>query len=213
MKKTVLTIIIFFTACAMAHAQQESRHAIEITTGYRSMVTDMAFPSYDEMAEDLKSTNEHAPLPALCVGWTYGWRRRWEMSLMASATMLWYEMERYPMVQTPDGNYEVNKEGRTYMKREYCVAPAISVDFRYKWLDRRNVEMYSGIGLGVSLVFPVPHLYFAPIGIKAGGGRVYSIAELNLSPHDTGGMLGIGVRLGNGKQSQSEWRRRQAVIQ
>ena len=211
MKKTFLTIIIFLTACAMAHAQQESRHALEITTGPKSLAAELAFPSHDKVDPGVVSVKEYYQ-PVLSIGWTYAWKERWEMSLMASATMTWYDTKAYPLVKLPDGSSEIDTEGELYVTRDFTVVPAISVDFRYKWLDRRNVEMYSGIGLGVSLVLPLPYIYIAPIGIKAGGGRVYGIAELNFSPHNTFAMAGIGVRLGNGKLSQSEWRRRQAVI-
>ncbi|MGM9738946.1 MAG: hypothetical protein ACI3ZT_11120 [Candidatus Cryptobacteroides sp.] len=211
MNRILVSAIILLTAGCALSAQQSSRHALELTTGYTSLAAGFDFPSHDEA--DPGSSVKEFYQPVLALGWTFSYRKRWELSLLASATMTVYDRSYYPNTEEEKGNkvYDYGS-GPDRVVRNYSVVPAVSADFRYKWLLRTNVEMYSSLGIGVSFVFPVPYLYIAPVGIKAGGRRVYAIAELNCSPHTTFGMAGIGVRIGNGKESQARWRRSQAVI-
>ena len=96
---------------------------------------------------------------------------------MASATMTVYDRSYYPYTEEVKGNkvYDYGS-GPERVERNYSAVPAVSADFRYKWLLRTNVEMYSGLGIGVSFVFPVPYLYsggelLAPHHFRDGGNR------------------------------------------
>ena len=88
---------------------------------------------------------------------------------------------------------EAEKQWRESNSRVQPNAAGASV--RYKWLVRDNFSMYSGLGAGISLGFPIPVPYVAPIGIKFGKGKIYGIVEANVSAATTFGMAGIGIRL------------------
>ena len=72
---------------------------------------------------------------------------------------------------------------------------SISADVRFKWIVRESFSMYSALGIGTAFAFPFPMPYIAPVGIKFGKGKVYGLAEVNISAANTFGMAGIGIRL------------------
>ena len=72
------------------------------------------------------------------------------------------------------------------------------MDFSY--LNMRYVRLYSGFEFGASLFlydgccFPLPAFSVTPIGVQAGGARVYAMTELNFGTSDII-RAGVGVRL------------------
>ena len=95
-------------------------------------------------------------------------------------------------VDYPDG-YDWKADPAT--TRQTDIYGAFCTSVRYKWLVRDSFSLYSALGAGISLGFPIPLPYIAPIGIKFGKGKVYGIVEANVSAASTFGMAGIGIRL------------------
>lgn len=100
---------------------------------------------------------------------------------------------------------------RTYVDRTNEFIMMAKVDFTY--LNRRHVRIYSGIGAGMDVMWfssyingqlqpededhkrvtPLPAFTVTPIGIEAGGKRVYGLAEINVGTIDLL-RAGVGVR-------------------
>lgn len=100
---------------------------------------------------------------------------------------------------------------RTYIDRTNEFIMMAKVDFTY--LNRRHVRIYSGIGAGLDVMWfssyingqlqpededhkrvtPLPAFTVTPIGIEAGGKRVYGLAEINVGTIDLL-RAGVGVR-------------------
>ena len=72
------------------------------------------------------------------------------------------------------------------------------VDFRWKWLRRENMRLYSSLGIGCIMMdnfnFVSPYPYLTPIGISFGNGEIYGLAELNFSNAATFLLIGAGIR-------------------
>ena len=197
MKRLFLAAVIALYAAVSASAQ-ESRHAVEITTGYPCVLFQFEFPWLGK-GEDLgKVLDKEYYQPGLNVGYTFSWGKRWELSAQLNGHLTMYEMAEYPEVPGGDPydlDYDFDAEpvGRERFT-EFNGAAAVSV--RFKWLVRENYCLYSALGAGVAFVAPrIPCPYIAPIGIKFGKGRVYGIVEANFTPLTCIGMAGIGVRL------------------
>ena len=95
----------------------------------------------------------------------------------------------------PEATNQYDWNADPTVTRQTDVFGAFCASVRYKWLVRDNFSMYSALGAGISLGFPIPIPYVAPIGIKFGKGKVYGIVEANVSAATTFGMAGIGIKL------------------
>lgn len=110
---------------------------------------------------------------------------------------------QYPLLPGADGSATSGLEAEKQydwnavptITRQTDVYGAFCVSVRYKWLVRNSFSLYSALGAGISLGFPIPLPYVAPIGIKFGKGKVYGIVEANVSVATTFGMAGIGIKL------------------
>ena len=113
------------------------------------------------------------------------------------------DIDQYPLLSGADGSlasvpeavnqYDWNAVPTT--TRQTDIYGAFCASVRYKWVVRDSFSLYSGLGVGISLGFPIPVPYVAPIGIKFGKGKVYGIVEANVSAATTFGMAGIGIKL------------------
>ena len=125
-------------------------------------------------------------------------RTRRELSTLVNVHLTMYDVMQYPMVslgdETHNPEYDFQAEP-TLDHRNTSVYGSLSLSFRYKWLVRERFSMYSALGAGLSIGFPIPMVYVAPVGIKFGKGKIYGIVEANVSPATTYGMAGIGIRL------------------
>ena len=189
-----------------SYSSREDRwqqHSIEITTGYPSLIFDMEFvtlsdrmTSYRPYGKDVK---EHYQ-PGLNIGYTFAWSKRWEVNAMANAHLTSMDILQYPLLDGADAdvpdadNYNwdaepISKTTNSSVNWAFCAS------VRYKWIVRESFSLYSALGAGVSVECPIPLPYVAPVGVQFGKGRVYGIAELNVSAANTFGMAGIGIRL------------------
>ena len=113
------------------------------------------------------------------------------------------DINQYPLLPGVDGSITDGQEAIDQydwnadptVTRQTDVFGAFCASVRYKWLVRDNFSMYSALGAGISIGFPIPIPYIAPIGIKFGKGKVYGIVEANVSAATTFGMAGIGIKL------------------
>lgn len=81
-----------------------------------------------------------------------------------------------------------------------CHRASVLMNVRFTYINRENVQLYSGIGLGLSYLFRnedgerYNYLGFAgsvtPIGIHVGAKNVYALAELGLG---TEALMSIGI--------------------
>ena len=196
MKRLLLVVAAIFAV--LSASAQERRHAIEITTGYPGIPITLERPWFGYGWEAGKSVVKEYYQPGLNVGYTFSWGKRWEVSAQVNAHLTAYDLAQYPMVPDCDPNdpdYDFDADPVSVERRkEYNGAAAVSV--RYKWLVREGFCLYSALGGGLAFEYPeLPFPYIAPIGIKFGKGRVYGLIEANISPLNTFGMAGIGVRL------------------
>lgn len=199
--KRIVMIICTMTIAAISASAQEKEHALEITHGYPSILFESEFPwsnSRVEINDIGQDVGKEYYQGGINVGYTYSWRKRWELSTLVNVHLTMYDVMQYPMVspgdETHNPEYDFQAEP-TFDHRNTSVYGSLSLSFRYKWLVRERFSMYSALGAGLSIGFPIPMVYVAPVGIKFGKGKIYGIVEANVSPATTYGMAGIGIRL------------------
>lgn len=203
--KRILPVIALMIISAGSAFAQNKEHSIEITTGYPSIMHFAEYPwaySTVEMGWNGQTYKEHYQ-PGINIGYTYQWRKRWEVNTMINVHLTIMDIYQYPLLPGADGSaisgpeaenqYDWNAEPTA--TRQTDVYGAFCASVRYKWLVRDNFSMYSGLGAGISFGLPIPIPYVAPIGIKFGKGKVYGIVEANISAATTFGMAGIGIKL------------------
>ena len=203
--KRILPVIALMIISAGNAFAQDKEHSIEITTGYPSIMHLAEYPwTYRtvEMGWNGQTYKEHYQ-PGINIGYTYQWRKRWEVNTMINVHLTIMDIYQYPLLPGADGSaisgpeaknqYDWNAEPTA--TRQTDVYGAFCASVRYKWLVRDNFSMYSGLGAGISFFLPIPIPYVAPIGIKFGKGKVYGIVEANISAATTFGMAGIGIKL------------------
>lgn len=203
--KRILPVIALMIISAGSAFAQDKEHSIEITTGYPSIMHFAEYPwaySTVEMGWNGQTYKEHYQ-PGINIGYTYQWRKRWEVNTMINVHLTIMDIYQYPLLPGADGSaisgpeaenqYDWNAEPTA--TRQTDVYGAFCASVRYKWLVRDNFSMYSGLGAGISFGLPIPIPYVAPIGIKFGKGKVYGIVEANISAATTFGMAGIGIKL------------------
>lgn len=174
------------------------QHAIEITTGYPSLVflSEFAWLNTRIDASRNGQTFKEYYQPGLNIGYTFSWAKRWELSALANVHLTIYDTLQYPEIPSTGSKKEYDKTvDPTRIDRTVNVWGSISAAVRFKWIVRESFSMYSALGAGTSFHFPFPIPYVAPVGIKFGKGKVYGLAEVNISAANTFGMVGLGVRL------------------
>ena len=203
--KRILTIICAMAIALLSASAQEKQHSLEITTGYPSILHNLEYPwaySTVEMTWNGQTYKEHYQ-PGINIGYTYQWRKRWEVNTMVNIHLTIMDISQYPLLPGVDGTATSGPEASNQydwnadptVTRQTDVFGAFCASVRYKWLVRDNFSMYSALGAGISIGFPIPVPYVAPIGMKFGKGKVYGIVEANVSAATTFGMAGIGIRL------------------
>ena len=200
MRSSILVLMIIIIAGGNAFSQ-EKQHSMEITTGYPSLISALEFPSVSTeitwQNQGLLVDKEYYQ-PGLNLGYTYAWNKKWEVSVLLNFHMTIYDVMQYPMIspgnETNPAQYDFSAQPKLY-RRSTSFSGALSFAFRYKWLVRDTFSIYSALGAGLHLGLPIPLPYIAPFGIKFGKGKVYGIVEANVTPANTFGMAGIGIRL------------------
>lgn len=203
--KRILTIVCAMAIALLSASAQEKQHSLEITTGYPSILHFLEYPwAYRsvEMHWNGQTYKEHYQ-PGINIGYTYQWRKRWEVNTMVNVHLTIMDISQYPLLPGVEGTATSGPEAENQydwnadpiVTRQTDVFGAFCASVRYKWLVRDNFSMYSALGAGISIGFPIPIPYVAPIGIKFGKGKVYGIVEANVSAATTFGMAGIVIRL------------------
>ena len=203
--KRILTIVCAMAIALLSTSAQEKQHSLEITTGYPSILHNLEYPwAYRtvEMTWNGQKYKEHYQ-PGINIGYTYQWRKRWEVNTMVNVHLTIMDISQYPLLpgvertatSGPEATRQYDWNAVPIVTRQTDVFGAFCASVRYKWLVRDYFSMYSGLGAGISLGFPIPIPYVAPIGIKFGKGKVYGILEANVSAATTFGMAGIGIKL------------------
>lgn len=199
--RKLLILIPLLAVCISASAQEKRQKAIEITTGYPSLIFGSEYPwtqGVVDLSDKGQRVEEHFQ-PCLNIGYTFTKKKRWETTIILNLHLTVSDYMQYP--KRPEEEVEIY-HSRYYWDAEPVLDHrttelwgALAIAFRYKWIAKENINLYSAIGAGISLGFPVPLPYLAPLGVKFGKGKVYGLAELNVSPISTFGMAGIGIRL------------------
>lgn len=185
---------------------QEKKHSIEFTTGIPSIVTILEYPL--DLSISFKGQEVDTVFPyGINLGYTYSLSRRWELNPMLHLHLNSYQVKQYPEINNaPTDNskgYDWDAEP-TVVDKSTKLNGSVNVAFRYKWLLRDSFCIYSALGVGFSNdltlglgmhEIPCPLPYISPIGIKFGKGKVYGIAEANISASNTFAMAGVGIRL------------------
>ena len=203
--KRILTIACAMLFAVLSASAQEKQHSLEITTGYPSIFHNLEYPwAYrtEGMTWNGQTYKEHYQ-PGINIGYTYQWRKRWEVNTMINIHLTIMDISQYPLLpgvegiatSGPEATNQYDWNADPTVTRQTDVFGAFCASVRYKWLVRDNFSMYSALGAGISIGFPIPIPYVAPIGIKFGKGKVYGIVEANVSAATTFGMAGIGIRL------------------
>lgn len=203
MTRILTTLALFVAFAGMSYAQQVQR-SIEITTGYPSILHFFEFPntsvSIDRYEHGIRETEHYQP--ELNIGYTYQWRERWEVNTMINLHLTILDVYKYPLLPEYEDVEEPFRDANHYdwdaepsASKRINLYGASCTAIRFKWLVRDGFCMYSGLGAGISLGFPIIVPYLAPIGIKFGKGKVYGIVEANVSAATTFGMAGIAIKL------------------
>lgn len=198
--KKLLSLAVILAVCISASAQEKRQKAIEITTGYPSLIFGLEYPWTQgrvDLLDKGQRVEEHFQ-PCLNIGYTFTKKKRWETTIILNLHLTISDYMQYPIASSGDEfnnpNYNFDAEP-TLDHRKTELYGAAAIAFRYKWIAKESVNLYSAFGAGIYVGFPVPLPYLAPLGIKFGKGKVYGLAELNVSPISTFGMAGIGIRL------------------
>lgn len=192
--RRILAIVIVSAFAAGIASGQVRRNAIEVTTGYPCVLFSFEYPNFH--GEGGKSvTNENEPY-GVNIGYTHSWTKRWEYSAILNLHLAMYDVARYPLKTIGQYGHEYDFSAPPIYERSYTeLYGSFSFVFRYKWIVKGGFTMYSALGAGIVLAFPIPMPYVAPLGMKIGKGRVYCVVEANVGPANTFGMAGVGVRL------------------
>lgn len=185
------------TATGTRAAEEGKRygHAIEISTGYPSILFQFEYPFFKG---DRGVVIEDHYQPGINLAYTFSWGNRWEANALGNLHLTILDRTRYPEIPNsgydlPEYDYDAEPISAS---REHNIYGAVAACVRYKWIVREKFSMYSALGVGVQLNgYPIPLPYVAPVGIKFGKGRVYGLAEVNISSANTFGMIGMGIRL------------------
>jgi hypothetical protein len=185
--KKYLALIPFVALLTNApvHAQPfdpKHRHSIELSTGVPP--AQVLLLGSSSSAKVMGGYSEKKLFtPSLNIAYTYAMNERWDFNVIVNACGAILRREY------DTGTSKVAYSGTWYTP---------TVDFRWKWLRRDNFRLYSSFGLSCfvmgnfSIVLPLP--YLTPVGINFGSGKLYGIAEFNVSTAATGLLAGIGYR-------------------
>lgn len=203
---SVLSAAAFSLPASAQHFDPEHRHSIEISTGIPPLQVGLFRPS-DSVIIMNGISIKHLYEPSFNIAYTYAMSERWDLNVIINGCGAFMRRDHYPYTMAtetyPDGTtyeykvYDQNAEPVSSEKYYSGTMYTPMVNFRWKWLRRDNMRLYSSFGLGClvlgyRLFIPTP--YLTPIGINFGSGHFYGIAELNISCASTGALAGVGYR-------------------
>lgn len=192
----ILSTLLLSATLSAQVSEDRNAHAVEITTGYPAIFFQLEYPMFKGVEKSKGVMIEGHYQPGINMGYTFSWNRRWEANALGNLHLTILDRVKYPEIPgsgTTEYDFDAEPE---YTTREFNIYGAVCASVRYKWLIRDTFSMYSALGAGVQLNgYPIPLPYIAPFGIKFGKGRVYGLAEMNLTSANTFGMVGLGIRL------------------
>lgn len=196
--------------CASAYAQHfdpAHRHSVEVSTGVPPLQTSV-FGSSLSARMGRGFTEDKIFCPTFNIAYTFAMGERWDLNVIVNGCGAFVRRSYYPYTTvtgvTDDGyeysykefNFKADPESTETTYSGTMYTPMVA--FRWKWLRRDNMRLYSSFGLGClvlgnfGLFIPTP--YLTPVGINFGAGHFYGLAELNLSCASTGLLAGVGYR-------------------
>jgi hypothetical protein len=134
--------------------------------------------------------------PAFSLGVVYRPYKWTEFAATLGTAWRYYELIQYPVFGTdPDGNPRYDLYDGSYAGWKHT-NPVFSLVLRchHIWNPGRAVELYTGGGLGICTMAPVPLPEFTPIAARFAGDHFYIFLELTLGPIATLAHAGLGWR-------------------
>lgn len=149
--KRILIIVCAIAISALCASAQEKQHSLEITTGYPSIVHELEYPwahSTVEMQWQGQTYRQHYQ-PGINIGYTYQWRKRWEVNTMINLHLTILDINQYPLLPGVDGSITDGQEAIDQydwnadpsVSRQTDVFGALCASVRFKWLVRDNFSM------------------------------------------------------------------------
>lgn len=210
MYRIIIVLLSALCVCVSSYAQQfdpEHRHSIEISTGVPPLQVGV-FGSSLSARMGRGYTEDDLFYPTINIAYTYAMSEKWDLNVIVNACGAIIRNNYYPSTTvtttTPDGQEHIYKEydfkAEPTSTKVYYSGTMYTpmVNFRWKWLRRDKMRLYSSFGLGClvlgnfGLFIPTP--YLTPIGINFGAGHFYGLAEMNISCASTGLLAGVGYR-------------------
>lgn len=208
--RRITVLLVALLACTIANAQQfdpEHRHSIEVSTGIPPLQSSV-FGSSISVRMERGFSEDRVFIPTFNIAYTYAMSERWDLNVIVNGCGAYIRRSYYPytlITETTEDGYQysykqfdtkADPESTETVYSGTMYTPM--VDFRWKWLRRDNMRLYSSFGLGClvlgnfGLFIPTP--YLTPVGINFGAGHFYGLAEFNLSCASTGLLAGVGYR-------------------
>ena len=107
--KRLFTILCATIIAIGSASGQEKQHALEITTGYPGILFDAEFPWMNtlvEMSDEGKDVSKEYYQGGINIGYTYSWKKRWEVSTLLNLHLTMYDVVQYPMLSPGDENHD-----------------------------------------------------------------------------------------------------------
>lgn len=197
MRARFLAIACFLLAFAFSAGAQS--YSIELGTGiYPIYMNSWTAPSSavkDKLAAKGQAAVGPDYYPVLSLTGVMRISRRSEHILTLGSTWCHHQVMQYPESGgiDPEGRPRYNlKEGTLVGWMESSPQFSITWQWRHLWTPDRPVILYSGVGIGLAGLVPIPDL--TPFGLRFGGPHLYGFAELTLGPVATLAHGGIGWR-------------------
>ena len=206
----ITVLLAALLVCVSSFAQQfdpEHRHSIEVSTGIPPLQTSV-FGSSISVRMERGFSEDRIFCPSFNIAYTYAMSERWDLNVIVNGCGAYVRRSYYPytlVTETTDDGYQYSYKQFDFKADPESTEVAYSgtmytpmVNFRWKWLRRDKMRLYSSFGLGClvlgnfGLFIPTP--YLTPVGVNFGAGHIYGIAELNLSCASTGLLAGVGYR-------------------
>ena len=198
MMKRLILFSIALLLGVVAKAQTDSRHSLELSTGYPELLSNIYPPGNLDNPATAEAERNGQKFNGLCplnLTFTYSYRldSRWALGLRLNARGWLYNSKQYP---EKGSDYDWKAEPVSSATKIDTRGLAASLFGRYYWSDNGYRQWYSSIGVGINALERYrlePDLI--PIGLHWGRKRCFGILELSLGTAGTGVLLGIGWRL------------------
>ena len=175
------------------------RHSVELYAGVPNILVLPIDPGRRESNAVSALGQKDKSLFPLGINLAYSFRitKRWELQALVHVGGWFYERYQYPASKyDPDGFNWTGKPEKLYTSVKGMITPVLSA--RYYWYLGATTQWYSSIGVapfigGVNTFPIIPNV--TPIGLHAGSGRWYFLAEISGVATGMGILAGAGFRM------------------